>query len=121
MAGQDPILVTGAAGFIGFHVARRLLANGREVVSTDNMNAYYDVGLKDARRRELGKFPHLSFLHLDIASALGDQLTANFDGQSLAYGSKAAIAMRWRRRPACRPTRPFRRRASTRRLTARPI
>jgi UDP-glucuronate 4-epimerase len=67
MARQDPILVTGAAGFIGFHVARRLLGSGREVVGIDNLNAYYDVGLKEARRRELGRFPRFSFLQLDIA------------------------------------------------------
>lgn len=64
---QDPILVTGAAGFIGFHTARRLLASGHEVVGVDNMNAYYDVRLKEARRRELGKFPRFRFLQLDIA------------------------------------------------------
>jgi UDP-glucuronate 4-epimerase len=67
MAGQEPILVTGAAGFIGFHVARRLLGSGRQVVGIDNMNAYYDVRLKQARRRELEKFPRFTFLQLDIA------------------------------------------------------
>jgi UDP-glucuronate 4-epimerase len=64
---QSPILVTGAAGFIGFHVARRLLANGREVVGVDNMNTYYDVSLKEARCRELFKFPHFRFSQFDIA------------------------------------------------------
>jgi len=64
---QDPILVTGAAGFIGFHVARRLLASGHEVVGVDNMNAYYDVHLKEARHRELAKFPRFRFLPFDIA------------------------------------------------------
>ena len=67
MAAQQPVLVTGAAGFIGFHVARRLLAGGREVVGVDSMNAYYDVRLKEARRRELATFPRFSFLKLDIA------------------------------------------------------
>lgn len=43
------ILVTGAAGFIGFHLARRLVARGDEVVGLDNLNAYYDPGLKEAR------------------------------------------------------------------------
>jgi UDP-glucuronate 4-epimerase len=64
MAG--PVLVTGAAGFIGFHVARRLLENGRSIVGIDNMNAYYDPELKDARRAELAKFPAFSFLKLDL-------------------------------------------------------
>ena len=49
---DGPILVTGAAGFIGFHVARRLLLGGRDVVGLNNMNAYYDRGLKEARCAE---------------------------------------------------------------------
>ncbi len=64
---HDPILVTGTAGFIGFHVARRLLASGREVVGVDNMNAYYDVRLKEARCHELAKFPRFRFSQFDIA------------------------------------------------------
>ena len=43
------ILVTGAAGFIGFHVARRLMAEGRSVIGLDNLNSYYDPALKQAR------------------------------------------------------------------------
>jgi UDP-glucuronate 4-epimerase len=62
----DPVLVTGAAGFIGFHVARRLLENGRAVVGVDNMNAYYDPKLKEARRGELAKFPDFRFFKLDL-------------------------------------------------------
>jgi len=55
MAAQ-PILVTGAAGFIGFHVARRLLDRGRAVIGVDNLNAYYDPALKEARLAELARF-----------------------------------------------------------------
>src|SRR5258708_30197253 len=63
----DSILVTGAAGFIGYHVARRLLESGRAVVGLDNLNAYYDPKLKDARLAELGKFKGFEFVRLDLA------------------------------------------------------
>jgi len=68
---DGPILVTGAAGFIGFHVARRLLKNGRKVVGLDNLNAYYDPMLKDARRAELAKFNGFSFAKLDLTDRSG--------------------------------------------------
>lgn len=68
---QDPVLITGTAGFIGFHVARRLLAQGRTVVGVDNMNAYYDVGLKEARLAELAKQPAFKFTKLDLADRAG--------------------------------------------------
>jgi UDP-glucuronate 4-epimerase len=64
---DGPILVTGAAGFIGYHVARRLLENGEAVVGLDNLNAYYDPKLKDARLAELGKFKSFEFVRLDLA------------------------------------------------------
>jgi len=67
----EPILVTGAAGFIGFHVVRRLLADGHSVVGLDNMNAYYDPALKDARRTELAKSNHFTFVQLDLADRDG--------------------------------------------------
>jgi UDP-glucuronate 4-epimerase len=73
---DGPILVTGAAGFIGFHVARRLLRDGREVVGLDNMNAYYDPALKQARRAELAKSNRLHFVELDLADRAG--MTALF-------------------------------------------
>ena len=49
----DPVLVTGSAGFIGFHTARRLLARGETVVGIDNLNTYYDPALKHARLERL--------------------------------------------------------------------
>jgi len=64
------ILVTGAAGFIGFYVAQRLLARGDEVIAIDNLNDYYDVSLKEARLNVLQSHPNaknLQFLKLDIA------------------------------------------------------
>lgn len=60
-------LVTGAAGFIGFHVARALLAEGRDVVGLDSLNDYYDPVLKQARLSELRSDPGFSFVHADLA------------------------------------------------------
>jgi UDP-glucuronate 4-epimerase len=65
---EMPILVTGAAGFIGFHVSRRLLAQGRRVVGVDSMTPYYDPALKEARRNELAKSNHFEFVKLDLAN-----------------------------------------------------
>jgi UDP-glucuronate 4-epimerase len=61
------VLLTGAAGFIGFHTATALLARGVEVVGVDDCNAYYDVRLKQARLAILGQAPAFSFHKLDIA------------------------------------------------------
>ena len=65
MASQK-ILVTGAAGFIGFHVAQRLLQAGREVVGLDVVNSYYDPKLKEARLDVLKNDPKFTFLKLDL-------------------------------------------------------
>ena len=65
------ILVTGAAGFIGMHVAERLLAAGVEVVGIDNLNDYYDVRLKEARLERLRKHAGFRFEKLDIADEEG--------------------------------------------------
>jgi UDP-glucuronate 4-epimerase len=62
-----PILVTGAAGFIGFHVAWRLLRDGHDVIGLDNMNGYYDPALKEARLAELAKANRFRFVKLDLA------------------------------------------------------
>jgi UDP-glucuronate 4-epimerase len=62
-----PILVTGAAGFIGAAVCDALLARGAHVVGVDNLNDYYDVGLKQARLDRLTARPHFDFHHIDIS------------------------------------------------------
>ena len=61
------ILVTGAAGFIGFHLTQRLLQAGHGVVGVDNLNAYYDPKLKEARINVLRNDPNFAFVHLDLA------------------------------------------------------
>jgi UDP-glucuronate 4-epimerase len=64
---DQTILVTGAAGFIGFHTARRLLAEGRNVVGLDNLNSYYDPALKQARLDILRQASRFSFAQTDLA------------------------------------------------------
>ncbi len=79
------ILVTGTAGFIGFHLAQKLLQRGDEVIGLDNINDYYDVNLKYARLKELGiekksitnklvlsvKYPSHKFIKMDLANTDG--------------------------------------------------
>ena len=67
MAAVNPILVTGAAGFIGFHVARRLLEAGRDVIGVDNLSPYYDPKLKQARLQQLADAKNFKFVRLDLA------------------------------------------------------
>ena len=65
------ILVTGSAGFIGFHVAKRLLEIGDKVVGLDNLNDYYDVSLKRARLAQLTPVPAFGFVKMDLADREG--------------------------------------------------
>jgi UDP-glucuronate 4-epimerase len=62
-----PILITGAAGFVGYHLAKQLLTGNHRVVGFDNMNAYYDPRLKEARLRELRKFENFEFIKGDLS------------------------------------------------------
>lgn len=65
------VFVTGAAGFIGFHLSRRLLKEGCHVTGIDNLNHYYDVGLKEARLEKLTPFENFSFFKTDLSDREG--------------------------------------------------
>jgi UDP-glucuronate 4-epimerase len=63
------VFVTGAAGFIGYHVSKRLLERGEEVVGIDSLDAYYDVSLKEARLALLREYPNFVFRKIDVADS----------------------------------------------------
>jgi UDP-glucuronate 4-epimerase len=65
------ILVTGAAGFVGFHTAVKLLERGDEVIGLDNFNDYYDVNLQESRARILADFENFRMVRLDLADRSG--------------------------------------------------
>jgi UDP-glucuronate 4-epimerase len=77
------VLVTGAAGFIGFHIARRLLADGNTVVGLDNLNEYYDPMLKKARLTQLGAYTNFRFELSDLVSR--DSIAKLFSTHQFRY------------------------------------
>jgi len=68
---MSKILVTGAAGFIGFHLSKRLMARGDEVIGLDNINDYYDISLKEARLSQLTDNRAFRFYKLDLSDLQG--------------------------------------------------
>ncbi|MDY6849601.1 MAG: NAD-dependent epimerase [Thermodesulfobacteriota bacterium] len=76
---MQKILVTGAAGFIGFHLTRRLLARGDQVVGLDNLNDYYEVSLKQARLAQLTDHPAFRFVQMSLEDRPG--MEALFAGE----------------------------------------
>jgi UDP-glucuronate 4-epimerase len=80
---SEAVLVTGAAGFIGMHVSRRLLQEGHTVLGLDNLNAYYDPNLKIARLAELKKFRNFRFEKLDLADR--HATAALFSAEKFSY------------------------------------
>ncbi len=76
---RNTILVTGAAGFIGFHLCKSLLARGDEVIGIDNLNDYYDVSLKKDRLAQIEDKPGFRFYKLDLADRAG--MTQLFEQQ----------------------------------------
>ncbi len=89
------ILVTGAAGFIGFHVARRLLGAGEQVLGIDNLNDYYPVALKEDRLAELRRDhePAFRFVRCDFADrdALAEALAGTEIGSIVHLGAQAGV------------------------------
>ncbi len=87
------ILVTGAAGFIGFHTAKALLDRGDAVVCLDNLNEYYDVTLKHARLDILKQRPRFEFVQLDLADrdAMGDLFAAQKFERVVHLGAQAGV------------------------------
>jgi UDP-glucuronate 4-epimerase len=76
LVANGPVLVTGAAGFIGFHLCHRLVSDGRQVVGIDSMNEYYDINLKRARLDRLTKFPNFRFEQVELSDR--DRISALF-------------------------------------------
>ena len=87
------VLVTGAAGFIGFHVAKALLGRGDTVVGFDNLNDYYDVSLKEARLAQLRSFPAFSFTkgNLEDTAAVGALFTGRPFDRVIHLAAQAGV------------------------------
>ena len=87
------LLVTGAAGFIGFHTSKLLLERGDEVVGLDNLNEYYDVTLKHSRLAVLARYPRFKFVKLDLTDRPG--MAALFAGEKfervIHLGAQAGV------------------------------
>src|SRR5437879_3263810 len=69
MAANNSVLVTGSAGFIGFHLSRKLSESGYNVVGFDNVNSYYDPQLKESRLKILSGLPTFTFVKGDLKDA----------------------------------------------------
>ena len=93
MTYQVPILVTGAAGFIGFHLSKKLLDMGHQVIGLDNLNEYYDVELKRSRLKLLQSYPYFKFIQIDLKDkkALDEQFRAQHFETVINLAAQAGV------------------------------
>jgi UDP-glucuronate 4-epimerase len=89
------ILITGAAGFIGYHLAHRLASEGRCVTGVDNLNSYYDPSLKQARLDRLEKLPQFRFLRCDLADRASTEALFATGGFDLVVHLAAQAGVRY--------------------------
>lgn len=92
---MTPALVTGAAGFIGYHLAERLLKEGRPVIGLDNLSDYYDVTLKQARVRRLEELDGFRFVRADLADATALDTLFREHGFKLVFNLAAQAGVRY--------------------------
>jgi nucleoside-diphosphate-sugar epimerase len=80
---NNKVIISGSAGFIGFHLAKKLINMGLEVIGVDSLNDAYDVRLKNLRLSELSNYKNYEFCELDLSNANIKHTSTNF----LSYGS----------------------------------
>ena len=88
------VVITGAAGFIGFHLSKRLLETGAEVVGVDCLSDYYDVNLKKARIKILNNYSAFKFLELDLVDQINNLISevkeSSFDAFSFSGSGRCS-------------------------------